>query len=146
MGGPGHSDALQTLVCGTGYNQNNPTATVVAGFMSRLAEPDKVSMQFVQAARALPLTQLRVRPGQSAAVAQLVESSWAWGAITPYPPYDTFSELSLGQIPSTRIELNVANNPTPIADVPLAAVFVNSDITADDIPSELDHVSVYLGS
>src|SRR5690606_28138043 len=61
LGGPGHEDEqLEELVCGAGYGVGRPTASLAAGFLSRIKSTDKLALQFVQASRGLAGTAVRL--------------------------------------------------------------------------------------
>ena len=90
IGGRNHQHSDEEQICGPGYAIDLPTATLAAGFMSRISELSRLPLQFTQASLALPEIQLRFRP-QTGSTSHQVVNSWSFGQIGPYPPYDSIS-------------------------------------------------------
>jgi hypothetical protein len=95
VGGAGHSDSGEALICGPGYASDAPTATLVAGFVSRIANLSRVSLQFAQASFGLSESTVRFRPAISNASPHLVDMAWGWGAIAPFPPLMAYDVTQL---------------------------------------------------
>lgn len=87
MGGPTHTDPLESQICGAGYTKDTPNAALAAGYLSRIALPDMVPMQFAHAVAAMGAGSLALAPGLDAAVPTVVVDEWSLGSILPYPPY-----------------------------------------------------------
>ena len=143
-GGPGHTHELEESVCGFGYSETRPNPTLLAGFMSRLGDFDKVAMQFAHASAGLQPAAVKVRPGDVASVSQMATPMWSFGAIAPFPPFDTYSRAMLLDIAQARIELLPSNGPDPFETASFSEAFGNSNLSLDDVQdgSAITFVSV----
>jgi hypothetical protein len=146
VGGPGHSDALEETICGVGYSETTPTATLAAGFMSRLGNNGKVSLQFTHASSAMPESVLKLAPAVSAAVAQTVVDTFSFGAIAPFPPHMAYAKAQLVGSPDSRIELTQPPQSQPSATVSFPQAFANSTLTLADISDGDNLVFVGVGA
>jgi hypothetical protein len=144
VGGATHTHQNEELVCGVGYAPDAPTATMIAGFMSRLAEPDRLPLQFVQASLALGETQVQVRPGNGS-VAQIAVQSWFIGGIAPYPPFMGFATGQLGSVGQTATEIYQTGGVQPVAAVPWSEAFAQSDLDEGDVSDGVGLAFVAVG-
>lgn len=132
-GGPGHTHEMAESVCGLGYSETRPNPTLIAGFMSRLGDFDKVAMQFAQASAGLQPSAVKVRPGDVASVSQMAASSWSFGAIAPFPPFDAYSRAMLLDVAQAQIELLPSNGADPFETASFTEAFNNSNLSLDDV-------------
>jgi hypothetical protein len=133
-GGPGHGhEELEETICGIGYAEGLPNASMAAGFMSRIGAADKLPLQFVQASQGAQTLRLQLRPGISGASAQLLLSDWSAGAIAPFPPFQGYATVNLGAIGSVALEVLEVNGVNPLATVSWSAAFANSTMTTRDV-------------
>jgi hypothetical protein len=146
VGGPGHTDAQEETICGPGYSETNGNATLVAGFMSRLGNLSKVSLQFVHASAAMPDTVLRLAPAISSAAAQLVVGSFSFGAIAPFPPYMVYATAQLNGSPDSYIELTEQNQSQALATVTFPQAFAASTLSLGDMSDGDNLVFVGVGA
>ena len=145
-GGPGHTHEQEESVCGAGYTETRPNPTIVAGFMSRLGDFDKVAMQFAHASAGLQSAAVKVRPGDVASVSQMATPSWSFGAIAPFPPFDAYSRGMLLDVAQARIELLPSNGPDPFETVSFTEAFGNSNLTLDDVQDGVGITFVGVGA
>ena len=129
MGGAGHTDPLESLVCGTGYTNDAPNAALAAGYLSRLASPDKVPMQFVHAVAAMSTGPLALAPGVENASPSVVVSEWSLGAILPYPPYLERSRVDLVDVGEATLHIG----PGSPAVVKLGEALTNGGLAESDV-------------
>lgn len=144
VGGATHTDPLEASVCGAGYDPAFGNASVVAGFMSRIAQLDKVPLQFVQASAAMPSYELRVK-SNALAPAQLVLASWSLGAIAPFPPFMAFSEQVLTAPNEARIGVYQGAPNNPIFEAPWSVAFSNSSVSTSEVDNGRGLVFVAVG-
>jgi len=146
LGGPGHADQdLQEMVCGLGYSEQTPNASLVAGFMSRLTEADKLPMQFVHASQALGDAIMRLRPGVDGAIAQYIVPQWSHGAIAPFPPYLALAKADLFDLATTQLEVYLPIEPDPISAVPWSEAFAGSLLPIGEVSDGTGLVFVAVG-
>jgi hypothetical protein len=146
LGGPGHSDQdLQEMVCGPGYSEQTPNASLVAGFMSRLTEADKLPMQFVHASQALGDAVMRLRPGVDGGIAQYLVPQWSHGSIAPFPPYLALATADLFDLPSTQLEVYLPTEAEPISAVPWSVAFATSLLPIGEVSDGTGLVFVAVG-
>ncbi len=144
IGGRDHSDANEEQICGLGYTVDQPTATLVAGFMSRLTASNKIPLQFVQASVGLSDVQLRIQPGNGATT-QSVLTEWTFGAIAPYPPYLALGTEQLGGIAQTSIVLFANGSDSPIVSTAWGLAFSNSTLTENDVQNGVGLAFIAVG-
>lgn len=132
VGGRDHTHENQEQICGLGYADDQPTATLVAGFMSRLTTANKLPLQFVQASLGVSDVQLRLKPGNGS-TAQAVLTEWTFGSIAPYPPFMSLGTGQLGSVGSTSIELFITGAADPLTSSSWSQAFANSDVTEADV-------------
>ncbi len=135
LGGPGHSDeALQESVCGIGYGEQTPTASLVGGFLSRIgAGGDQLPLQFVHASQGLGDAVMRLRPGVEGATASYVVTQWSHGAIAPFPPNLEYATADLIDPSQVELHVHMSGEPEPISVVPWPEAFANSLLSLDDV-------------
>jgi len=146
VSGPGHTDLVESQVCGAGYLPGTSNAALVAGAMSRITDPDKVSLQFADASGAIMQAQLRMHGGDEAAPAFLVTQYWSLGAISPFPPWTQFSKIELDVVDEAGVQIFMASPSTPSAEITLAQAFANSDLTANDVVDGAGYVLIAVGA
>lgn len=132
VGGRDHEHEDQELICGKGYANDLPTATLVAGFMSRLADTSKVPLQFVLGSLGVSDVAVRVMPGAGATAQQAVDK-WTFGAIAPYPPFMALGVTQLGNPSQSSIELYAPGSSSPLVSTLWAQPLDNGGLTADDV-------------
>jgi hypothetical protein len=143
VGGDGHTDPLAASICGAGYDPAFGNVSVLAGFMSRIVQLDKVALQFAQASAAMAPYDLRVKSAQLAP-AQLVVAKWSVGAIAPFPPYMALSEQTLLSPDEARVGV-YEGAQNPIFEVPWSVAFGNGPLTAADVKNGRGLVFVAMG-
>jgi hypothetical protein len=144
VGGRDHTHENEELICGAGYTVDQPTATLVAGFMSRLTENGRIPLQFVQASLAIDDVQLRVKPGNGS-TAQPILTEWTFGAIAPYPPYTGLGTENLGNVGTTSIELYLTGSQSPLVTAPWSQAFANGTVLEDDVQNGVGLTFVAVG-
>jgi len=147
LGGPGHTDeALQESVCGFGYSEQTPTASLLGGFMSRLSEGGtQLPLQFVHASLGLADAVMRLRPGIEGAVAPYLVTQWSYGAIAPFPPSLEYATAELVDLSLVELHVYLSGEPEPISVVPWPAAFANSVLSLDDVTDGSGLVFVAVG-
>lgn len=133
VGGASHTDPAEALICGPGYASDTPSATVIAGFMSRLNNPNRVSLQFAQASFGLDESVVRFRPALTNAVSQIVEESWGWGAIAPFPPFMAYGMTQLFGSVESAVEISDVDQPQALSTITLGTALSNAGISQGDI-------------
>ena len=144
VGGDDHTDPLQASICGPGYEPTFGNASVVAGFMSRIVQLDKVGLQFAQASAAMGPHDLRVKSADLAP-AQLVVAKWSVGSIAPFPPYLALSEQVLVTPDEARVGVYEGAAQNPIFEVAWSVAFDNGPLTAADVQNGRGLVFVAVG-
>jgi hypothetical protein len=145
-GGAGHTDAMEEAICGAGYAPDQPTAGLVAGFMSRIVVADRLALQFVHAAAGLAVSDLWLLPGQDNVPAFIAVEDWSLGAIAPFPPFSKFPVSTLGDVGASQLEVFPANQGSAIVSTPLSGAFANSALSAADLVDERGMVFVAVGA
>jgi len=147
LGGAGHSDdALNEKVCGVGYTEFTPTASLIAGFMSRIGGADKVALQFAQASQGGAALTVGVRAGTDGASAQLIVPEWSLGAIAPFPPFEGYANANLGTLENAKVEVGGAMGPAVLTTVPWSTAFANGGLTAADVQDGSNYTFVGVGA
>lgn len=144
LGGPGHEDENDDLICGVGYDPSFGNASLVAGFMSRISRSNGVAMQFVQASQGTTTYDLRLRPTLEGA-ATLVVPSWSVGSIAPFPPYSSLSRSAFLSPAQTQVGFFATNNSTTgIFEQSWGDIFANGtlDLNAVDDGDNLVFIAV----
>lgn len=132
-GSPEHTHPVEKQVCGQGYVPGTPNLSLVAVALSRLTMPSKLSLQFVQAAAAMPVVDLSMRAGKDAASPVIVAPDWAPGSIAPYPPWSEYALDDFGVVSQATIEVYNNNNfTTPAHTALLGNVLDQSGISLVD--------------
>lgn len=144
VGGDDHTDPLEASICGAGYEPTFGNASVLAGFMSRIAPLDKVALQFAQASAAMPAHDLRVR-SNDVAPPQLVVAKWSIGAVAPFPPYTALSKELLLTPGDARVGVYEGAAQDPIFEVAWSVAFDNGPLTAADVTNGRGLVFVAIG-
>ncbi len=144
LGGPGHSGEQEELICGAGYSESFPNASLVAGFMSRIPAADKVPLQFAHATVAAEqVTTLRLVPGVDASQLTVI-SQWSLGAVAPHPPYAYLSASDLGD--TSVLQLYQAGMAEPLSESTFAEAFANSPLAPQDMSDGVGLIFVAVGA
>jgi len=146
IGGPGHSDELEEQICGYGYSEMTPNASLVAGFMSRIVTADKVPMQFAQGSLGTTPLTVRVKPGDATSSSQVAVDVWTAGAVAPFPPFSGLGLNQLSDVAASQLELSGVSGGTESAVGTFAQAFANSSIAADDVADGSGLVFVTVGA
>lgn len=144
MGGPGHSDPVESLACGQNYSQKTPTSTLIALAMSRITTSDRLNLQVVHAAVAMKEVDIRIKPdGKND---WPIASEISLGAVAPKPPFDSLTAEALGSPQSAQILSFYPTALNPISSTLLADSFSNSPVTPSDFKNGASFVLVAVGS
>jgi hypothetical protein len=146
LGGPGHTDLVEDQVCGAGYAPGTPMVGLSAASMSRITDPNRLSLQFAHASAATPVSQLRMRSGDPEALAFLVTQYWSLGAMAPYPPWTQFSLSDLIVASDAAVEIYNGSSSTASTTIPLSEAFANSDLGAADLADGGGYVLIAVGA
>lgn len=146
LGARKHGGPSQELACGVGYTHKTPTASMIAGFLSRINNPNAVSLQFIQAGRALDQVNLRLTPGKNGATASNVANKWSWGAIVPFPPLDEFSRDALGDLSQAKLDMYPSSGSTIVYTSTIQQTLESSSVQIDDIKNGSNLVVVGVGA
>ncbi|HZF54984.1 MAG TPA: hypothetical protein VE093_40315 [Polyangiaceae bacterium] len=144
VGGPGHTDPTETLACGAAYTPDSPTASLVALGMSRIANPNRVNLQVVHAAVALPEVDFRIKPDEKPEWA--VASSLSIGAIGPKPPFDSLQAIAYGDIFQAQLLTYLPSSVNPTSKTGMLEVFSKSPVALGDFKDGASLVLVAVGS
>lgn len=145
VGGAGHEDENQDLICGLGYEPSFGNASLVAGFMSRINRFDGVSMQFVHASQATNAYDLRLRISADA-TAGLIVPSWSVGAIAPFPPYASLARSAFVAPGEARVGVFASGNAsTAIFEQSWADIFANSALEPNAVDDGDNIVFIAVG-
>jgi hypothetical protein len=128
------------------YTPDQATLTLYAGFMSRIAEPDKLSMQFVHASAGLDPATVRLAPGFSGAVQFQVTSKWKVGAIAPFPPYQKFAVNELGDFDDVELFVYGPTSAGAVAAHRFEEIFGASGMSPSEAKDGSGLVFVALGA
>lgn len=129
LGGKSYTHDLEQLACGSAYTPDDPTATLLAGFLSRLDSPTAFAMQFMHASPGMGETQVTVKPGENKASVAMA-SDWTIGAIAPFPPSLVLDDVDLASLQTATVEIS-AGGSMPIHITTFAQAFANGGL-ADD--------------
>lgn len=144
VGGPGHSDPAEESGCGPGYTEATPTATLVAGPMSRLTEAGALGLQVVHASVALPVVDVGLTSGDTSE--WVVAAELSLGAIAPFPPYFAVSAVELGPPSAVSIRTYPPGQGNPTSEVSLGEVLDRSALAPADIIDGEGFVLVAVGA
>jgi hypothetical protein len=147
LGGPGHEDAnMEKTVCGEGYSIDTPTLGLLAGGMSRIVEPDVLSLQAAHAVVAMPEIDIRVLPGAQGGMAGNVAPGLTLGAIGKIPPFRKFSRADLGLIDATNILTFPPGFAQPTSTLALNAALARGGISEAEFKDGSSYTMVAVGS
>ena len=132
IGGPGHSDQADKLVCGSAYGPTTPTATLVAVGMSRKTDPSHVSLQAVHASVAATDFDLKVTPGFDNSLEKPLSWGLSFGALDPKPPYDVLSADDYGPAAKVAFKTYAPNDTVPTSATLLGDLFGAGEVAASD--------------
>lgn len=145
VGGAGHEDENEELICGPGYDPSFGNAGLVAGFMSRISRFDGISMQFVQASQATNPYDLRLRTS-SDSTASLIVPSWSVGAIAPFPPYASLSRSAFLSPGVAKVGVFASGNPTTaVFEQSWDDIFANSPLEPNAVDDGDNLVFIAVG-
>ncbi len=131
VGGAEHDDPQAALACGPGYAPDQPTAGLIAGYLSGLGAADAVRMQFVHGVAAMTMpAKVSLAPGVDSAEYTSVLPDWTLGAIAPNPPFDSESVKDFVNL--AKAKLGVVHNGTPV-EVPFSEILANGGVDATAI-------------
>jgi hypothetical protein len=146
LGGEGHENAQQTLVCGEGYAVDSPTFSVAIFVLSRLVTGSRVSFTGVNASTALDPSDLRIRPGAPNAIDVSVTTSLATGALGPKPPFDLLDRTTLATIPDVGVVVYPPSGSVPTREIKLSEALANSGLAPTDIANGRGYALIALGA
>ena len=146
IGGADHSHEAQASVCGASYASDAPTVGLAAGFMSRLVQEGKASIQLVHAVVAMEQVAIRFVPGVDDATHYLIENEWSLGAISPFPPYSKLPAADWGKVAEAQLEIYLPNQGSPQVVTALSEVLANSTLNADAVVDGKGLVFVAVGA
>lgn len=147
LGGPGHEDAMMDkTVCGKEYSIDTPTPGLLAGGMSRIVEPDVLSLQAAHAVVAMPEIDIRVLPGAQGGMAGQVAPGLTLGAIGKIPPFRGFSRTDLGTIGATNILTFPPSFAQPNSTSPLQAALDRGGIAEAEFKDGSSYTMIAVGS
>lgn len=145
-GGPGHDDLNGKNACGMSYSATTPTATLALVSMSRIEDPNHVSLQVVSASAALPEVDVRVLPNLMNATPIVVAPGLTQGAIGPNPPFSQLTVNEYGALPGVQIQTYSPGTSFMSSMVPLSDVLANGGVTEAQIVNGARLVLVAVGS
>lgn len=147
LGGPGHDDPSAKLACGSSYSAATPTAGVTLVAMSRIQDPNHVSLQVASASPAFPEMNVGVLPNLTDATPITMVSSITQGAIGPLPPFDQLTDSGFGPLDGAQIQTFNPNNPsTPSSSTTFAAIFANGGVPQAAFVNGASFVLVAVGA
>lgn len=145
MGGPGHTDPVETIACGKKYSPSNPTSTLIALAMSRITNSDRINLQAVHAAIAMDEVDIRIKP--SGQEDWPIASEISMGAVAPKPPFDSLSAEALGPAQNAQILTYYPASLNPTSSTLLGDSFaLNPNIQPSDFKNGSSFVLVAVGS
>lgn len=114
IGGPGYTDDYETYLCGEGYTPSSPTLIPVLVRLSRVTEPGKLGLQFVNAARAAdPIDLVSTAPeGSSFSDVNIVFDA-VFGSVGPKPPLFRTKAAFGSPLSAAIVEVNALNASAP---------------------------------
>lgn len=126
IGGETHVGPEGPLACGQAYAPDQPTAGLVAGFLSSLGEPTALRMQLVHGVVALSSpASVGVAPGIDGAMLATVASNWTYGAFAPNTPDDALAVGDIVDAAKARIAVSSSNGSGEVA---LAEALANGGV------------------
>lgn len=146
LGGPDHDDPMNGVICGKTYSIDTPTPGLLAGGMSRIVEPDRLSFQAAHASVAMPEIDIQVLPGVEMAKARTIAPGLTIGAIGNMPPFRGLSKASLGPIGATNILTLPPGFAQPNSTSPLQAALARGGIAEADLENGMAFTLVGVGS
>jgi hypothetical protein len=119
---------------------------VVVTAMSRIADAQRVSLQFVSASTTLQVVDAYVVPSVPMPMGVEVAPMLEPGAIAPDPPFRAFSVAALGALPMVQIQTFAAGTSDMTSTVMLSTILAGSGLTTSDVANEANLVFVAVGS
>jgi hypothetical protein len=133
LGGPGHTDATETLGCGTAYTATSPTPGLVVLGMAKDTDPDRPTLQVVNASSSMPAVDVELTPGFSGAIPRGFATSLAPGSIGPSPPFDEVARADLGVLADVKLTTYMPASTYPTSVTLLGSVFANGGLGAEEL-------------
>ena len=144
LGGPGHDDPNN--VCGNGYAAATGNATVALVSMSRVEDPNHVSLQAVSASAPLPEVDVRVLPNLTGATAIGVAYGLTKGAIGPTPPFTQLTLNEYGALDGVQIHTYTPGTSSMSSSVLLPEILANGGVASSAIDNGARLVLVAVGA
>ena len=146
LGGPGHDDPSNSVICGKTYSLDSPTPGLLAGGMSRIVEPDVLSLQAAHASAAMQEIDIQVLPGVDMAMGLTIAPGLTLGAIGKMPPFRVLSKKTLGPIGATNILTTPPGSTQPNSMSPLQAALARGGIPEAEFSNGKGFTWVGVGS
>lgn len=105
VGGAGHEDSVQELVCGAGYGPSAPTVRLLVASVDRLVQEGAIGMQAMGGSVASPALTLQHWAPSPGTVVQ-VASRVAAGMVAPRPPSFVLNHAQLGAMSENELMLS----------------------------------------
>ncbi len=145
LGGAGHEDALDDVVCGAGYAPDLPTPGLVVAPVSRLTNAERVGLQAVHASSAAPLD-VFVTPVFDGAAPSLMAGGIVAGEAAPFPPFAPFSIADLGSGTGPHLTTMLEGNATPLHDSTFGEALALGDLANADVANGKNLAFVAVGA
>lgn len=146
LGGVGHDDPMSEQICGKGYTIDTPTPGILAAGMSRIVEPEVLSLQAAHASVAMPEMDIQVLPGAQGGEARKIAPGLTLGAVGKLPPFREFSKSDLGLIDATNILTVPSGNANPTSTSLLSEALMRGGIPQAELKDGASYTLVAVGS
>ena len=128
IGGPDHADGTEGLGCGFSFTPTTPTASLTLVAMSRITDPDKISLQFVHASAAMQPSDIRITPGFDNVVDVPVAKALALGGLGPKPPFTGLARVDYGSLSKVALKTFAPNDVYPTSALFLQDALANGGL------------------
>ncbi len=146
LGGPDHDDPKNEQVCGKGYSIDTPTSGLLAAGMSRIVEPDVLSLQAAHAVVAMPKIDIRILSGAQGGPEGNIAPALTLGAVGNIPPFREFAKADLGPIGATNILTVPTGNANPTSTILLQEGLSRGGIPEAEFKNGQSYTLVAVGS
>jgi hypothetical protein len=146
VGGPAHTAAGETTVCGQAYSPSSPTATLALVAMSRATQAGALGLQAVHASTYPSAANVHVAPAGSNGATFPIADGVAPGVIAPKTASFSSKLSDFGPSPGdASLVFQDASTASPLDGVPLTAALANGGLATGDFGDGASYTLVAVG-
>jgi hypothetical protein len=146
LGGHGGDDPKNEMVCGKGYTVDTPTPGLLAAGMSRIVEPEVLSLQAAHASAGMQKVDIQVLSGAEGAMGVTIAPVLTLGAVGPIPPFRELAKADLGPIGAMNILTVPSGNANSTSMSLLQDALVRGGLTEAELKNGESYTLVAVGA